>query len=471
MGNSDTFIGKTRSGKTNALIFKLLSLMLEGVAILLVDPQPDSSALTFFNACESLGLPCVHEDADSDLYLPCDFGSPSGDDRRDQLIVENLMQALFSDRNQGNAADYVQTSQHARPAILTKMYSGLPWHKLRGMWFSDFNRGLIERCNHEEVTEWLSTRPGSRSTMIREMQPAMRLLEPLTHGQTLRMRDVGESDTIEMLNGGCSVAVSGGRLTTQKELSFLCELRIMEVLQAAQEGRLTREVFIGIDESEILRVSPKVAQAIQSMEKYGVAFGIACQEPMWPNENYPVTEVVMQNTNHVWFNCNSPNVLDLAARDLAGLFDCYFVKRTRDQYRQVVRGFEEYDTESETFRKKGGSKTVGKRERAIYHSWVERIEDYMSLQEQANLLKEVISEFKPGECIAKIDGEIDTFYFPELNQWIGEQQEKKLRIGFAPTHQPPSNWLRRASSTQPKSQEGPLNDLPPENLFDPEALF
>ena len=239
-------------------------------------------------------------------------------------------------------------------------------------------------------------------------------MEPLTHGPSIRRRDVGVSNTVELLNSGRSLAVTGGRRISAKELQFLCSYRILEVIQAAVAGKLEREIFIVIDESEILGIPPLIAQSIQSHQKYGIAFCIICQEPQWDNTNYPVTDVVMQNTDHLWFRSNAASVIENAVKDLAAIFDPYLIKRKRNTFRQAVRGYEWVDTESVTKRENDESVTSGRRERPIYHSWTERHDDYMPLNEQAALLGQVIAELNPGECIAKVGGEIDCFSLPEI---------------------------------------------------------
>ena len=470
MPNSTISGGRTRSGKTQGEIFRTLNLNLDGVGSIYLDPQPHSGAVTYGEACETLGIPIVREDADSLWHLNCDFGTATGDSRKDALAVDNIIQSLFSDRGQGNASSYVQTAEQATMAVLVKMYTGLAWHELTGMWFSNTNRKIIAMCTHPDALEWLLSRPTQRSSQAREMYPAMRLLQPLIYGPSLRMCDAGKSDVIEILNRGWNIAISGGQLITRKEMSFLCTFRIMEVIQAAQEGRLTRPVHVVIDESELLGLNLKIANAVQAMEKYGISFSIICQVPDWDTPDKKITKILMQNSNHLWYASNSESVLDIIADDLAGLFDPYYIKRIRQSLRQIVNGFKSVDTESITKRTKGESITSGQRDRNAYYRWIESTEDFMSIHEQRQLLKIVVSELGPGQCLSKCDGEIDYFSIPELSTWITEKREERLRAGFGQTPAHQHNYLKKGSLIQPKSLPIISESSLPPNEFDASDL-
>ncbi|MEL7499779.1 MAG: hypothetical protein AAFN77_19405 [Planctomycetota bacterium] len=110
------------------------------------------------------------------------------------------------------------------------------------------------------------------------------------------------------------------------------------------------------------------------------------------------------------------SVLEIAVRDLAAVFDPYYVKRYVETFRQANAGFEEY--ESESIRKEDKSKTISNRERPVYREWIETKEEFMGIHEQAQLLKKAITRLKVAQCITKIDGDIETFQFPNLEQWI-----------------------------------------------------
>ncbi len=110
------------------------------------------------------------------------------------------------------------------------------------------------------------------------------------------------------------------------------------------------------------------------------------------------------------------SVLDIAVRDLAAVFDPYYVKRYVQTFRQANAGFEEY--ESESIRKKDKSKTISNRERPIYREWIETKEEFMGIHEQAQLLKKAITRLRVAQCITKIEGDIETFQFPNLEKWI-----------------------------------------------------
>ena len=219
------------------MIYYACKLAMQGLAnIVYVDPQPHGGGRDFATACRFLGIPIVEENADTDLFLPRDFGTATGDPMEDEKIVEREMQALFNYRQQGNAFSHFQTEQHARPAIRVKMYSGLPWHQLVGMFDRDLNEGIIKRLNDQESIYWLLQRTSSRSPGFREVQPTIRLLSVLMQDYSIIQRDVGESKIEEILNSDHSISVYGGNKITDKALYFLCNKTVSEVEIAAQEG-------------------------------------------------------------------------------------------------------------------------------------------------------------------------------------------------------------------------------------------
>lgn len=422
--------GTTRAGKSLGVMITMVMRMLEGCVVFWCDPQAESSAARFFNYCLDAWLPIIrqnNDDLEMDL-LPHEFAVDTGDPVLNRTIAEWLAQCLVSDRGMGHASQYVQIMEHAIPFILTKMDTGLRFHQMRDYWYRDKNAWIRNRCRNQECIEAMERLPNSHSPSNRETAPARRLLETLTHGEAVKLFDVGECPLRQMIDDGVSLAIDGGNVIPRKEHSFLLNHTIMRVLMLAQTGQLTRNVYIVLDEAEIHGVSPKLAQAMQSMNKYGLYFVLITQEPKFNDEVYPVTTVVSQNSDHFIFRANSDIVLDWCARDLVGLYDPHMVKRTTMNFRQEWRGYEGYDAESETKSKSGKSETSSYRERPIYKDWFETREDYYNLHEQQALLKKAISRLPVGLCITKIGGEIDTFQFPEINHWVrnlGEHRREK----------------------------------------------
>jgi len=110
-------------------------------------------------------------------------------------------------------------------------------------------------------------------------------------------------------------------------------------------------------------MNPRIAQSIQSQEKQNLAYAIISQTGYWPDDNYPITNVIWQNTNHLFFRCESPDVLEKIAKDFSTLYDPTLVKKRQFRYRQAIRGFEQFSTESITEREKG--KRTSKSDQAV----------------------------------------------------------------------------------------------------------
>lgn len=285
----------------------MIMRMLEGCSVIWADPQVMSSARLFWSMCQEVYLPCLlqnNDDLSFDL-VPHDFASDTGDPIKNRRVAEDLAQCLASDRGMGHVSQYVQIMEHAIMFILTKMSTGLRFHQMRDCWYRDKNAWIRERCTNPQCIEWMERLPTSLSSMNRETAPARRFLEPLTHGEAVKKFDWGQCPLAGMINSGVSLAIEGGRVIPRKEHSFLLNHTIMTVMRLAEEGKLKRKVYVVLDEAEIHGVNPKIAQAMQSMSKYGLFFVLICQEPVFNDDLYPTTEVVMQNSNHFWFRCNS----------------------------------------------------------------------------------------------------------------------------------------------------------------------
>ena len=460
-------IGATGTGKSNDVLILTHSQLDKNTVAVVLDPQPGATAKKFAQGCAELNTPCIYENTDGNRLMDCNFLQPSGDARIDERNIASFLDAIGSYRGIANAYSRVLTMQYARPMCLVKMYSGLPWHRLHGAWNSDTNRGLIKRCNHDDCTKFLRSLPTTRSPLNRELDPAKRFLEPVTHGPSMRIRDSSEDRFIEALNAGYSIAVDGGRVISPRELCFLCSFRLMQIFRAAIEGRLTKNLIVVIEEAEIQGVPIQVARAIQGLRKFGVSLYLIAQNGDFGDEDNK-TEIIWNNTGRLWHRCSSPAVLEKAAQDLESLIDPYFVKRKRQFFRQALVGYTEIETKSKTTRDSSdGSETTGSRLHPNYHQWIETVDEFMPKNEQATLLKGVISRLGIGCGISKLDGEIDTFQLPRYEEWLnGKKSEDRFRIGFERILPPSGSWLKEISPITLKEQETTLTDWPDEDSSD-----
>jgi len=158
-------------------------------------------------------------------------------------------------------------------------------------------------------------------------------------------------------------------------------------------------------------------------------------------------------------------------KDMPSLFDPYMVKHVHESVRQIVTGYEEYETKSTTHRENGESETLGSRERMVHETFIEKRPEFMKLQEQERERMKEFVKLGPGQGFVNYQGNVTKWQVPYLVQWIGEMQERMLRIGFEPTPLPSNNWLKKASSTQHKLLEGRSNDSPSKNESDLADLF
>lgn len=185
-------------------------------------------------------------------------------------------------------------------------------------------------------------------------------------------------------------------------------------------------------------MNPKVAMFIQSGAKYGVFPWIISQTGTWDNEQYKVDAVIWQNSDHLVFRSDCPELLQKLGKDLAACYDPHMPKEIKLVPRIQQYGWEAVDTESLTKRNKGESVTTGRRDRAVYFRWWDKIVSYFHLSEQEALLKSAISRLKTGMCISKIEAEIDTWRIPlvDVDDETEELNEESLR------------WLRDDKGSQ-----------------------
>lgn len=218
-------------------------------------------------------------------------------------------------------------------------------------------------------------------------------------------------------------------------------------------------------------MNPKTAQFVQACAKYQVFPWIVSQTGAFRNSENSIDQVIWQNTDHLVFRSEDPELLNKLAHNFAGVYEPYMTKEIKFVPRQTQYGWETVDYESFTERDKGaGSVTTGQRERPLIYRWYERVVKYFHPNEQAELLKKTISRLKTGMCISKIEGEIDVWTLPfvevddELSKELNEESLRWLRGGrssnssrdtYSQTHWQPNTST--ATSNTSNSQSRPSN--------------
>lgn len=183
---------------------------------------------------------------------------------------------------------------------------------------------------------------------------------------------------------------------------------------------MVHELNITLEEAEVLGVGPYEARAIQTLGKEGLSFTVICQEPFFPNDEYPVQSVVMQNMNHVWMRAGSEEVAQLAALDLMGLVSPNAIKTTHVSPKQIQVGWHQADSSSGfgLFQKKNDR--APERPAPVYEHLLETRHTYYSTQEQVDLLKKWILNLPKGEAFVRCGPDISHIRFPPLTTTISD---------------------------------------------------
>ncbi len=182
----------------------------------------------------------------------------------------------------------------------------------------------VRLCRDEQCCNWWLDLPTHSASRERITGPTERILSILGRDGVASRTHRGPNTFLEMIDEGHSFCSEGGQRISQSELRFITATRLKQILRYKEQGGQANLMVI-IEESEAGQmIGPQEVKALQTLRKTGIQFVIVCQEPYWVDD--ATTQVVLQNTNHIWLSCGSSHVARIAADDLMAAYNPYAVK-------------------------------------------------------------------------------------------------------------------------------------------------
>lgn len=394
------FCGSTGYGKSTAACH---SVMYNGGLVVVLDQQPDATAGKLWAAACDLQAAVIYDDLDDeDRHFPLNLL-----DTRSENDIEDFRELAVRRRGEKNT--------DAMPLI--EMWIDLWCRVLPPHWTikqglqifrgGDAMRTAIDMCIDDDVRDaWLDL-PAGGAARERIIGAAERALTILGRDSIACRTYRGTNEFIQMIDNGYSFLSGGGKVISNAMLRLISSARMKQIIKYKTKGG-RQDVNLLIEESEAgAMLGQQEGVAIQTLRKTGLKWTIVCQEPFWVDE--PTTEIVMQNTNHVWMRCDSERVALMGAKDLCGvLFNPYAVKETYES-----------------------SFKLGE------NTFLERRPNYYSEHEQVSMLKKAIMCLPRAAGFAKVGNEVRYVQFPEFKPRTSAaeaEQKRKEQI-----------WLRETS--------------------------
>jgi hypothetical protein len=448
----EVYVGETQIGKSTTLVQRNREDLSDSeTSVVCIGSQPESTAFAMYAEAVALGQAhrTVLEDFDDFQHVvPRDWLPRSTlpgweGTMEDKRTIELRMDALSRRRGfthldehplireYGEPAHRLMLKQEPRKPLATVEHAFLPG--------SPGHRALLRDCLHEDVANVFASLPMHPSTLDRLVGPAKRFMDIYFRSPALAVRDnPGGGDVLrELLDRGFHYFIQGGRKITQEEWRFICATVALEVIRYKETGG-RRRVVLNIEESEANDLVRRFeARAMQLLGKTGLAIRVVAQEPFWHTPE--TTEVVMQNSNHLWMRSASAAVAQRAAEDLAGAIDPYAVKHIEYLVRQYQVGWETVPVETETKLHRGGTnQSISLRDRPVFHYELAPRPTHFQPHEQLALLKKWNMTIARGEAFVKCDGRVSFVRFPEPRASIDEEsvwrfyEEHRKQWPFSP---------------------------------------
>lgn len=388
-------VGKTRWGKSTAALHLLNAV---GGQVVALDQQADSTAWALHKAFLNLGRQAVYDKLDDqERHFPLNLLDPANGIARERNI-EELMETLIRRRGSANV--------DANPLIemWTELWCRLiPPHWTLKKALQIFRNGdvfqeAVDLCQDDECrSAWLDL-PAHAASRERITGAAERLVSILGK-ETIACRTYRGTNTfLKMIDEGWSFLSDGGQVIPQGMVRFIMATRMKQLNRYKMAGGKAEPTVV-IEESEAGEmIGRQEAIAIQTLGKTGIKYIIICQEPFWIDDQ--VTDIVMQNTNHMWFRCGSQKVAELAAKDLCGvMFNPRAIKEHLERPFQI-----------------GDDKYIEKRV------------NYFTPAEQMGLIVKWVMSLPVGACFARSGETVRYCQFPKWHlNYCDELAEQKRK--------------------------------------------
>ena len=436
MNPHEVSIGETQIGKSATVVLRTAAELEDpNTSVVCIGSQPDSTADDLYAEAVRRGQShrTVLEDFDDfEQVISRDWLAPSEQEEwsrfaEDKRTIELRLDALARRRGFTNLDDHPSILEYGEPAhwLMLKQEPRKPLRQLQYAFQpgSAEHRQLVRDCTDEAVANAFQFLPRHRASLDRLAGPASRFTSVYWRSPALIVRDrpgCGNA-LIEMLERGFHYFISGGRVITKEEWRFICATIGLEIIRYKENGGQRRIVLIYEESEANASIGPFEAAAMQTLAKTGLSIRLIAQDPFWYSPE--VTNVVLQNSNHLWFRSASANVAEIAAHDLSPAIHPYALKQLEYQVRQYHAGWESVPVETETELDRGGTNhSVTHRDRPIIEYEVSERPTYFMPHEQIALFKKWNMQTDVGEAFAKCEGRVSLVRFPEPRRLISESE-------------------------------------------------
>lgn len=259
-------------------------------------------------------------------------------------------------------------------------------------------RTLLRGCTNEEIKRAF-TDYGKLATKEWEFRcaPAYRILKSVLDSPQFFARCRPTFNFAKFLNAGgiwIGDGESRGNLS-RDDMALLFGMRILNVIQLARSGQLTRPVVLIIDEGvNASLIDLNIARALAEAAKWGLEIQLIVQNPLrFPDE--AIKDSIFQNCDRLMFFKQVNSEAAAFAADMCAVpqLDPYKVHSVSTRTQTSL-----LETVSQTETAEGKSKT---RSKPKYREKVEEFKKYMSLDEQVKLWQKTITNLNVGECIIR----------------------------------------------------------------------
>ena len=399
--------GATGSGKSTAI----LNMIQDMQQVVILDQQRHSTA----RAAYAIKSGILDDLDDPEKHVPFTLLPPETGIERD-VQIEDFEEVLIGSRSKGNMDEnpLIQSVVNMWCRLLPPFWTIK--RGLRMFRFGDEFKEAIDLCTDEECRSWWLDQPMSPTVRDRNFAPAERILSLLGTEAIASRTYRGTNEFIGWIDQGYSFFAEGGQIIPQKALRLIQRTRLKQLNRYKSRGGKANFTII-LEESEASGIiGPAEAKAVQLLRKTGVSFVYVCQEPHWLDDQ--VTQIILNNTNKMWFRADSQTIAEMAADDLMVMFQPYAIKETTEMLRVIDD-----------------------------KKYIDRKVVYFSPSEQHQLIQKWVMSLPVGAAFVRFGNRVRYVQFPKVDVQDPEQKRKK------------QTCLRetKSFSTSTTSTQSPLN--------------
>lgn len=383
---------------------------------LILDPQKNATSFAAWKASIDRGRQAVFEDLDDlERGLPLNISFKTERDR------EEVIDSIMGRRGQ-------QINEHPMLEVGMQMWMRLvpeSWpikRSLRVFRNLPIQDEAISLCRDAEAIEFWNQVPIHPSTRERIVGPPERALSILGRDH-IAPRIQPDNRLIGLLERGVSVFVQGGERASDAEVSFALRWISNKVLRWKTEVRSPLLKVIYEEAGMSRAIGPHERKFFMGQRKRETELIALAQNPWF--EDKETTEAVIQNSAHFWGRCGSESVAEIAARDIAPLlFNPRAIKQT---YQRLIQlGDQQFE---------------------------ETRHEFLSVQEQVELLKGIFMNMPLGWWVLKHGNEVSVLNVPPFETTVSDEEAEFQRRN--------QEWLVPLNLVNNETNESSTFSMPP----------